>query len=130
MENTQQPRRLPRRIGRGIDAALDSCERPPDIYLSANGSTCIRMTLKFRARGAIWFIVGEACSSKAAEAAATPGRSESCFACRTSRFCFFKTVDLPPEQDFLQEQETDRASVRAKRLIVKSRCDCNGHRSA
>jgi hypothetical protein len=36
-----------------------------------------------------------------------------------SRFWFFETVDLPPEQDFLQEQEADRASVRAKRLIVK-----------
>jgi hypothetical protein len=33
-----------------------------------------------------------------------------------SRFWFFKTADLPPEQDFLQEQETDRASVRAKRF--------------
>jgi hypothetical protein len=43
MENTQQPRRLPRRIGRGIDAAFESCERLTDIYLSANGSTCIRM---------------------------------------------------------------------------------------
>jgi hypothetical protein len=30
-------------------------------------------------------------------------------------FLVFKTADLPPEQDFLQEQETDRASVRAKR---------------
>jgi hypothetical protein len=30
-------------------------------------------------------------------------------------------ADLPPEQDFLQEQETDRASIRAKRLIVPVR---------
>jgi hypothetical protein len=28
-------------------------------------------------------------------------------------FWFFETVDLPPEQDFLQGQETDRASVLA-----------------
>jgi hypothetical protein len=33
-----------------------------------------------------------------------------------SRFWFFETVDLPPEQDFLQEQEIDRASVRGKAL--------------
>jgi hypothetical protein len=28
-------------------------------------------------------------------------------------FWFFMTADLPPEQDFLQGQETDGASVRA-----------------
>jgi hypothetical protein len=28
-------------------------------------------------------------------------------------FWFFETVDLPPEQDFLQGQETDRACVLA-----------------
>jgi hypothetical protein len=39
------------------------------------------------------------------------------------RFWFLRTADLPPEQDFLQGQETDRASVRAKRLIGKSQCD-------
>jgi hypothetical protein len=51
MENTQQPRRLPRRIGRGIDAAFESCERLTDIYLSANGSTCIRMTPEISREG-------------------------------------------------------------------------------
>jgi hypothetical protein len=61
-------------------------------------------------------MVGEACSNEAAEAAATPGRSESCFACRTSRFWFFKTADLPPEQDFPQGQETDRCVGSGKAL--------------
>jgi hypothetical protein len=44
-----------------------------------------------------------------------------------SRFWFFETADLPPEQDFLQGQETGRAFVRTKRLIVKSQCDCDRH---
>jgi hypothetical protein len=30
-------------------------------------------------------------------------------------FWFFETADLPPEQDFLQGQETDRASVLSER---------------
>jgi hypothetical protein len=58
-------------------------------------------------------MVGEACSREAAKAAATPGRSEPCLACRTSRFWFFKTADLPPEQEFLQGQQSDRAPVEA-----------------
>jgi hypothetical protein len=58
--------------------------------------------------------LGEACSSEAAEAAATPGRSEPRLAYRTSRFRFFKTADLPPEQDFLQVQETGRAFCSGK----------------
>jgi hypothetical protein len=43
MEETPQLRRLLRRIGCGIDAAFESREHLADIYLSANGSTCIRM---------------------------------------------------------------------------------------
>jgi hypothetical protein len=51
MVKTRQLRRLQRRIGRGMDAAFESCERLTDIYLSANGSTCIRMTPEIFARG-------------------------------------------------------------------------------
>jgi hypothetical protein len=58
-------------------------------------------------------IVAEAGSGEAVCAAATPGRSEPRFACRTSRFGLFETADLPPEQDFLQGQETDPAAVSA-----------------
>jgi hypothetical protein len=51
MEETPQPRRLLRRIGCGIDAAFESREHLADIYLSANGSTCIRMTPEISREG-------------------------------------------------------------------------------
>jgi hypothetical protein len=51
MGNTRQLRRLPRRIGRGMDAAFESCERLTDICLPANGSTCIRMTPEISREG-------------------------------------------------------------------------------
>jgi hypothetical protein len=40
-----------RRIGRGIDAAFQSREHLTDIYLSANGSTCIRLTPEISREG-------------------------------------------------------------------------------
>ena len=43
------------------------------------------------------------------EAATTPGRSEPCFAGRTSCFGFSRMADLPTEQEFMQGQDT-RAS--------------------
>jgi hypothetical protein len=47
MEEAPQLRRLLRRI----DAAFESCERLADIYLSANRSTCIRMTPEISRKG-------------------------------------------------------------------------------
>jgi hypothetical protein len=81
------------------------------------------MTPEILREGAIQIIVAEAGSGEAGVAAATPGRSEPCFACRTSRFGLFETADLPPEQDFLQGHETDprlfesRPSVTVSDLI-------------
>ena len=43
-------------------------------------------------------IVAEAGSGEAVGAAATPGRSEPCFACRTSRFDFFETLIFLPNK--------------------------------
>jgi hypothetical protein len=56
------------------------------------------MTPEISREGSIQFIVGEACPGEAAEAAATPGRSEPCFACRTSRFEFFETPIFLPNK--------------------------------
>jgi hypothetical protein len=39
------------RIDRGIDAAFQSREHLTDIYLSANGSTCIRLTPEISREG-------------------------------------------------------------------------------
>jgi type VI protein secretion system component VasK len=50
-------------------------------------------------------------------------------------FWFFKTADLPPEQDFPQGQETDRASgkafdrqkpVRLQRALIQLRREIDG----
>jgi hypothetical protein len=43
-------------------------------------------------------MVAEAGSGEAGGAAATPGRSEPCFACRTSRFAFFETSIFLPNK--------------------------------
>jgi hypothetical protein len=51
MEETPQLRRLLRRIGCGIDAAFESRERLADIYLSATGGACIRMTPEISCEG-------------------------------------------------------------------------------
>jgi hypothetical protein len=51
MEEAPQLRRLLRRIGCGIDAAFESRERLADIYLSANRSSCIRMTPEISRKG-------------------------------------------------------------------------------
>src|SRR3984957_5918400 len=57
--------------------------------LSANGSICIRTTPEILREVTIQIIVAEAGSADAGGVVATSGRSEPCFACRTSRFNFF-----------------------------------------
>jgi hypothetical protein len=47
---------------------------------------------------AIQIIVAEAGSGEVGGAAATSGRSEPCFACRTSRFDFFETPIFLPNK--------------------------------
>jgi hypothetical protein len=53
------------------------------------------MTSEISRREAIQLIVGGAYLSDAAGAAATPGRSEPCFACLASRFSFKTPIFLP-----------------------------------
>ena len=67
------------------------------------------MTPEVPREGWIRFSVGRACRGQAMEAATTPGRSEPCFAGRTSCFGFSRMADLPTEQEFMQGQDT-RAS--------------------
>jgi hypothetical protein len=51
-----------------------------------------------RERGAIQFMVGEACPGEAPGVAATPGRSEPCFACLSSRFVFLRRPIFLPNK--------------------------------
>jgi hypothetical protein len=55
-------------------------------------------------------IVAEAGSREAGGAAATPGRSEPCFACRTSRFDFFETPIFLPNK--ISCKDNNRPRVR------------------
>jgi hypothetical protein len=66
------------------------------------------------AKGAIQFIVGEACRGEAAGAAATPGRSEPCFAYRTSRFCFLRRPIFLPNKISCKDKKT---TARLSRLF-------------
>jgi hypothetical protein len=77
--------------------------------LSANGSICIRITPEILREGAIQIIVAEAGSGEAGGAAATPGRSEPCFACRTSRFGFLRRpIFLPNKTSCKDKKPTPR----------------------
>ncbi|HXQ06731.1 MAG TPA: hypothetical protein VN831_18535 [Bradyrhizobium sp.] len=108
-----------RRVGCGIDAAFESREHLADIHLSANGSTCIRMTPEIsRERERFSLLLARPARARLPRLRQRLVDLNLALHVAPSRFWFFKTADLPPEQDFLQGQETDRAFVRAKRLMV------------
>jgi hypothetical protein len=112
----------PQQRGPRSYAALCAASSKPQTPLSGAANVC-RYLLSAHgqhlhqndiAKGAIQFIVGEACRGEAAGAAATPGRSEPCFAYRTSRFCFLRRPIFLPNKISCKDKKT---TARLSRLF-------------
>ena len=111
MRGAPQLRRPLRRVEQGTDAAFGSRERPQTFIVRERQRLHQNAPEILRRKGAIQIIVAEAGSGEAGGAAATPGRSEPCFACRISRFDFFETPIFLPNKISCKDNNRPRVCL-------------------